>query len=49
MLLAWIAVELFFVAFFAYGYVIYRRRAEEYKRNDAAPASSTTNAGDDTP
>jgi hypothetical protein len=35
MLWWWIAVEVFFVAFFVYGWVIYKRRVEEYRRRDA--------------
>ncbi len=30
MLWWWLAVEVFFVAFFVYGYVIYRKRVKEH-------------------
>ncbi len=47
MLVWWLAVELFFIAFFVYGYVIYTRRIEAYKREDATAASRAPTRGDD--
>ncbi|MEO5509691.1 MAG: hypothetical protein ABIS27_03620 [Longimicrobiales bacterium] len=41
MLWWWLAVEAFFIAFFVYGYVIYRRRVVEYQQRE------DTNPGDE--
>jgi hypothetical protein len=47
MLWLWILAEVFFVAFFVYGYVIYRKRVKFYERaaedkaeRDGTPPSS---------